>query len=368
VAKQDVTLHRIIERPIPLAYNPVQRFYRGGKLVQRFRGLPEPRETDRPEDWVGSCTLASNRDAEGREQGLSEVALPGVGRTTLQQLVESYPEEMLGAAFLARWGATTGLLVKLLSADQRLPVHAHPSRSFAEQHLGSRFGKTEAWIVLEAEGKGGEPPYVGLGFCQHVTPRWFRETVLRQDTEMLVDAIHRFEVKPGDVFLVSAGLPHFIGPGVLVAETQEPTDFGVLAEWQPFLAREEDARMGLDWDTALAMFDYTPRDWTITAGKTRQQPRLLRERGDTREWRLLGPAAAPYFGATRLDVADELAVEDGRFYVGIVTAGEGSIEGDFGQEPVKAGDTFACAAALGHRFRAGQAPLRVIRCLGPSLE
>src|SRR5205823_13103985 len=100
-------------------------------------------------------------------------------------------------------------------------------------------------------------------------------------------------------------------------------------------------------------------------GVARRQPRVLREQGANRVTALLGPAATNFFDATRLEVADELAVEDGRFYVGIVTAGEGSIEGDFGAEPLKRGDTFACAAGLGHRVRAGRAPLGVLRCLGP---
>ena len=46
---------------------------------------------------------------------------------------------------------TPALLVKLLDAGERLPVHFHPGRAFAREQLGMRFGKTEAWIILEAE-------------------------------------------------------------------------------------------------------------------------------------------------------------------------------------------------------------------------
>ena len=64
---------------------------------------------------------------------------------------------------------------------------------------------------------------------------------------------------------------------------------------------------------------------------------------------------------------DELAVEDGRFSIDIVTAGEGTIVGEAGAWPVRRGDTVACAAAFRHRFRAGAEPLAVVRCLGPAL-
>jgi hypothetical protein len=66
-------------------------------------------------------------------------------------------------------------------------------------------------------------------------------------------------------------------------------------------------------------------------------------------------------------VSGEIEVDDGRFSIGIVTAGEGTIEGEFGSEAIEKGQTFACAASLGHRFRAGAGPLEVVRCMGPTV-
>jgi mannose-6-phosphate isomerase class I len=51
-----------------------------------------------------------------------------------------------------------------------------------------------------------------------------------------------------------------------------------------------------------------------------------------------------------------------------VTSGAGSIEGDFGRLPVRRGETFALPASLAFRLRAGQEPVRVIRCLGPAVD
>ena len=41
------TLREEIRQPLPLGYHPLYRFYEGGALTRRFRGLPE-----RPDDWV----------------------------------------------------------------------------------------------------------------------------------------------------------------------------------------------------------------------------------------------------------------------------------------------------------------------------
>ena len=54
-----------LDRPWRLLPNRVSRFYRGGLLIDTFRGEPHPADTDRPEDWVGSATRTTRR-ARGR--------------------------------------------------------------------------------------------------------------------------------------------------------------------------------------------------------------------------------------------------------------------------------------------------------------
>ena len=84
--------------------------------------------------------------------------MPGGEAVTLRELAEALPEEMVGARFADRWGPITGVLVKLLSPAGQVPLHAHPTREWARQHLGSRFGKTEAWILLDTPGDGRGRP------------------------------------------------------------------------------------------------------------------------------------------------------------------------------------------------------------------
>src|SRR5207302_407045 len=76
------------------------------------------------------------------------------------------PEAWLGAAHVQRYGADPALLVKLLDAGPRLPLHVHPDRRFATAHLASPYGKTEAWVTVDAVPDAS----VHLGFRWHVAP------------------------------------------------------------------------------------------------------------------------------------------------------------------------------------------------------
>jgi mannose-6-phosphate isomerase len=359
-------LKELVRAPLPLAYHPLYRFYEGGSLTRTFRGLPAGPDDFWSEDWVGSCTRASNDDPDGRPQGASPVALPGGGTVTLQQVVEELPGEMVGAAFAERCGPITGVLVKLLSPAGKVPVHAHPTRAWALQHLGSPFGKTEAWILLDTPGDGREPGHAGIGFLPGTDRDGFAAAVRRHDNQAIRGMLHRTEVRPGQVYVAHGGVPHYLGPRLSFIEVQEPSDHIVIPETDG--ADDAGATMGLGWDLALDMIDYAGAGAAATFARARQQPRVLRTSHGSREVRLLNDDVLRFFDATALEVADELEVSDGRFSIAIVVSGAGSLEGDFGRLPVRRGETFALPASLPLRVRAGSEPLRVVRCLGPQAD
>ncbi len=358
-------LHRATRRPLRLAYHPLYRFYEGGSLTRSFRGLPNRPDDWWSEDWVGSCTLANNSSPHGHPQGLSTVPVDGGPPVALKSLIEAFPEEMVGAAFADRWGPISGVLIKLLSPARQVPLHAHPSRAWARTHLDSPFGKTEGWILLETPGDGTEPAYAGVGFREGVTRETFAAAVARHDGMAIRSTLHRTEIQAGEVYVAHGGVPHYLGPRISFIEVQEPSDHIVIPE--AVVGDDDGATMGLGWDLALDMIDYTSTDRETALARARQRPSIVREQGDNREVRLLNKDVLTFFDATRLEVGSEIDVGDNRFYVGIVVEGEGTIEGDFGNEPLAKGQTFACAASLGHRLRAGARRLDVIRCMGPAV-
>lgn len=226
--------------PVLLDVNTPQRFYRGGRRILDFRGLAVDAGFDgrRPEDWLASTT---HLFAEGGD-GLT-VLPEGV---TLAAELDQHPEAWLGSRHVTRHGAEPGLLVKLLDAAERLPVHVHPDRGFAHAHLHSPHGKTEAWLVLDAD----PDARVWLGFREDVPAEQLSAMVDAQD-QRLLESLNGFPVERGDTVLVPAGQPHAIGAGVFVVELQEPTDFSVMLEHARFGLDPQQSWLGLDRALAL---------------------------------------------------------------------------------------------------------------------
>jgi len=331
------------DRPWRLLPNRITRFYRGGALLDRFRGNREGEDTDRPEDWLGSATRAwTPPGATPTEEGLSSAEVGGEVRRVLD-LVTADPIAVGGD--VAGDEPTTGILVKLLDAGVRLPVHAHPTRSFARERLGSVFGKAEAWIILGTrEVQGEPPPHVRLGFRRTVERDELRRWIDDQRTDELLAAMVDRPARPGDVWFVPPGLPHAIGAGVFILEVQEPTDFSIVLETAGFPIDRRDASLRLGWEIAIDAID--------RRGRGEPEVSALHSSIDAG----LPAGAASFFWARRIVVADELRLDvPARFLVGLVTAGDGTVATSGGVLAVRTGDAFAipAAAAPASRLIAG---------------
>jgi mannose-6-phosphate isomerase len=281
-----------------------------------LRGVPNPADDDRPEDWVGSATPLGwpGRDPA---DGVSTVVVGG-RRVLLADLLKRYPHEMLGPEHVAAFGPTPALLVKLLDAAVRLPVHSHPTTPFARAHLGASNGKTEAWVVVDTRSDTGAAPYVLLGFSRAMSRVELLDCIERQDAAQMMGAMHRLHVRAGDVIFVPAGLPHAIGPGVFIVELQEPSSLSVLMEHAEFGVGAPAAHLGLGWERIIDDVDRCalPRA-DLVACFTGHVAADVRGMTD-----LFGPAAAPYFRASwvRLDPGASAALPAG-FAVMIVLEG-----------------------------------------------
>jgi mannose-6-phosphate isomerase len=221
------------------ANQPADRFYLGGDRIAAFRGTA-PTGDHVPEDWVGSTTTVAGFDSLG-------LTVLEDGRP-LRAAIADDPVRWLGAAHVDRFGADPALLVKLLDAGERLPVHAHPDDAFAQSHLGCRNGKTESWIILSAE-PGAK---VHLGFRDDVPAETLADWVARQDRPAMLDALHGIEVTAGDTIFVPAGYAHAIGAGILLLELQQAADLSLLLEYDGFaIDGPRDGHLGIGFDEAL---------------------------------------------------------------------------------------------------------------------
>jgi mannose-6-phosphate isomerase len=340
----------LTEVPCPwLSANRPPRDYRGGPMITAFRGDTPTADDDRtPEDWVASTTTLFG-DAS---VGLTTLA----GGGSVRDLVAADPQAVLGEKHLAVFGTDTGLLVKLLNPEQRLPVHVHPDRAHAKTHLGCTHGKTEAWIVLATRGASAS---VYLGFDREVTAGELAGWVAAQRSEDLLAPLREIDVRAGDVVLVPGGTAHAIGPGVLLIELQEPTDLSILLEHDAFGRSAEDAFLGMDVDTALAAVDRTRLDDARLAALRTREP------DGPGAHDMMPAGAAPFFRAHRLDASAGPVTAERSFGALIVTAGSGQLlVDDAPPQSVNAGDVLLTTYAVGPVTLVGD--VRALHCLPPS--
>jgi mannose-6-phosphate isomerase len=320
-------------KPQVLPPNVLSHFYAGGPRIAAFRGLKLD-DDHMPEEWIGAVNTTFGA-ANGR--GLSRAA----DGTLVRDAIAAAPSQWLGDDHIARYGTDAALLTKLLDAGQRLPVHFHPGRAFAKRELGLDHGKTEAWIVIEAEPGSS----VHVGFKHDVELETVRRWMRAQAGDEMLAAMHELPVSAGDAIFVPAGTPHAIGAGILILELQEPTDLSITLEWSGFRLTEDESNLGLGWDRALAALDRG--GWS--------EERVAALRGGSGP-SLLPPAADPYFRAERVRGGETL--EPG-FSVVLGLGGRG----DLGGVPVQRGSALLVPYAARALDLTGD--VEAIRCRPP---
>ncbi|MDQ3707831.1 MAG: class I mannose-6-phosphate isomerase [Actinomycetota bacterium] len=339
-------------KPLFLPANRPPRFFRGGGEIARLRGLDAG--GDRlPEDWVASTTTIFTEPDAGRTR------LPD-GRW-LTDAIAADPQGWLGATHADHYGADPALLVKLLDAGQRLPVHCHPDRDFTRRHLDCRYGKTEAWVVA-ATGVG--EPVVHLGFRSDVERPVLDEWVTTQNAAAMLDAMNAVPVTVGNTVLVPAGLPHAIGEGVFVVELQEPTDFSVLLEWDGFeVDGSVDGHLRLGFELALACVDRSGWDQIRLSQLRTTRPQAADRCGVE----VLFPASADAcFRGERLRPQPTAQLDAG-YSVLVALRGRGRLTTErAGSYDITRGDTVLLPYAVGRAAVAGD--LLAVRCRPPAAE
>lgn len=326
--------------PIRLSANNFRRHFRGGSGIAEFRGIPFS-DPFTPEDWVGSTVSLFGCDGPG----LSSLE---DGRL-LRDAVKAEPEAFLGPAHVACYGPDPALLVKLLDPDQRLPVHCHPDRAFSKRHLNLRYGKSEAWIVVATR---VPDPTVYLGFREQTDRERLARWVDEQDTHAMLSAVNALPVKAGDTVFVPAGIPHAVGPGILMVELQEPTDLSILMEWKDMgIDGRKDGHLGLGYKRALDAVDRSA--WSM--GRLRG----LVNAGSSGS--LFSREAERFFRAQKIEGS---AVMAPAYSILVVLQGSGSIRTH--RSPgleIRRGDTVLIPYAAGETRLEGT--LEAIRCLPP---
>lgn len=109
------------------------------------------------------------------------------------------------------------LLVKYIFTSERLSVQAHPDDDQAEAMGYGRAGKSECWVILDAE----PGATIAVGFHREIAPEVLREAALNGS---IIEHLVWHEVDAGDAFYIPAGTVHAIGGGVSLIEVQQNSD------------------------------------------------------------------------------------------------------------------------------------------------
>ena len=189
----------------PLRFHPLlRRYIWGGRRLQTVLG----KSLGPGSDWAESWEICDH----GLDQSI--VAAGPLAGTSLGQLVIRRGNEVLGRHHPQ---PRFPLLLKFLDATQTLSVQVHPDDTRAARLNPPDLGKSEAWVILEAE--PGSKIYAGL------RPEVDRKALIAAIRQRRChECLHVLEPSPGDCIFLPAGTVHAIGAGLLVAEIQQSSD------------------------------------------------------------------------------------------------------------------------------------------------
>lgn len=225
----------------PLKFRPIlkERLW-GGTKLKELLGKPIKSEST-GESWElstvkGDISVIANGSLEGK---------------SLQDLIESNSEELLGKSVVERFGKEFPILIKFIDAKQDLSIQLHPNDDLAKERHDS-FGKTEMWYIMDADPKAE----LIVGFNKDVTKEEYAESI---DNDTLLDLLNYEQVKEGDTFFINTGKIHAIGAGVMLAEIQQTSD--ITYRVFDFNRKDKEGNLReLHTDLALDAVDYKKKD------------------------------------------------------------------------------------------------------------
>jgi mannose-6-phosphate isomerase len=306
----------------------------GGTRLQTLFGAP-PADERIGEAWVLS----------DHGQTPSVVTNGPRAGTTLRQLMDQDRRRLLGRA--ADSHATFPLLLKFIHAECALSVQVHPTDEKARELEGpSATGKTEAWVVLEAD----EEAQLYTGLNPGVTPDGLRRGILAGKVEEL---LYAHEALPGDCIFLHAGTVHAIGGGVLLFEVQQTSDLTYrLYDWgrvDPKTGRGRELHV----EKGLASVDFSGgpcRPESVTDeghGRVRRAPLVECEYFTLGRWESSRPFRAGAAGQCRVLVG---------------TDGHATIRHNGAEYPIGFGDVWLLPDAVGMCECIPHGPVTILEC------
>lgn len=299
----------------PLKFNPIlkERLWGGTKLRDV---LNKPIENDiTGESWElstvkGDVSVVSNGDLTG---------------ISLQELINSQTNDLLGVSVAERFGKEFPILIKFIDAKQDLSIQLHPNDELAKKRHNS-FGKTEMWYVMDAD----QDAELIVGFNKDVAKDEYANSI-KNDT--LLDLLNYEKVKEGDTFFINTGKIHAIGAGVLLAEIQQTSD--VTYRVFDFNRKDKNGNLReLHTEQALDAIDYTKKDDFKVAYST--------EKNEVNTM-----VDCPYFKTNFIELTENIkqdVTSRDSFTIYMCVGGSATVKNEFGEANLVKGETILVPA------------------------
>ena len=294
----------------PLKFRPIlkERLW-GDTKLKEVLGKPIESEIT-GESWElstvkGDISVIANGILEGK---------------SLQDLIESNSEELLGKSVVERFGKEFPILIKFIDAKQDLSIQLHPNDDLAKERHDS-FGKTEMWYIMDADPKAE----LIVGFNKDVTKEEYAKSI---DNDTLLDLLNYEQVKEGDTFFINTGKIHAIGAGVMLAEIQQTSD--VTYRVFDFNRKDKEGNLReLHTELALDAVDYKKKDdFKVTYS---QELNKVSEMVD-----------CPYFKTSFIQLTENLELDTTKrdsFTIFMCVGGKAVIKTAEGEVTIKKGET-----------------------------
>ncbi|QJW95306.1 type I phosphomannose isomerase catalytic subunit [Frigoriglobus tundricola] len=292
------------------------------------------------DDPIGEAWVLS--DVDGSPSRVADGPLAG---RTLRELMAADPARIVGAAKTPQ--GRFPLLLKFLDARQELSVQVHPNDEQAAKLGPGKFGKTEAWVVLDADPATSR---LYAGFAEGVSAADFCTALAEKAAPK---TLHAFTPKPGDCVFLEAGTVHAIGADLLLFEVQQTSDITYrLYDWDRVDAKTKQPRP-LHIDEGLACADFQ-RGPCPPVG-----PAVAVGDGVRRE----GLVTCAYFALERFTAQVPFRVgAANRCRAVVCVKGSGELESRGARYAFRTGDVFLLPAEVGACIALPAEPVTLLEC------
>ena len=287
----------------------------GGNDLEKFR------------DYVPEGVIGESWDIACHKNGTGIVANGSLKGKGFDEIIKEYGHKLLGNSISIE--KDFPLLIKLITAKDKLSVQVHPNDEYAER-VENDLGKTEAWYVVDAA--EGASLIVGTKDCDKEK---FKKAI---EDENLEPYLNKIPVKKGDFFYVQSGLVHAICEGILIAEIQQSSD-------TTYRVYDYNRGREIHVDKALDVIDFSLKGENSNGI-------IIKNDGYDKTYLCLGE----YFTIQKYDIKKSVKEESDkdRFYLFTCVDGEGTIKYNNGEEKISMGDSIFVPAYLGEYELCGE--------------